>query len=464
MRRMNKLVPAALLLLCPPLGAATWASTPKEAPSSGATVVESVERVASPIVMVNYRLKPGAAPLTGVDLYVTLDRGDSWSKAVLTGPIESPIRFTARRDGLHGLFLVFHTAEGSTAAPSKGTPAQRWVLVDTTAPLIALRGLRPDQHFYLSREVEISWRVEDSDLINRPVTLSFRSEQSKLYKTVAESQPATGSVRWAVPEGVFGRIDLKISAVDRAGNRAEYIDDRLRVSDEEAELSALRSSNDTDAGFFAGVTTDDSGSESSRDNSQTPELQGPAFESEPDQGESVLDTRAAKEAKKQYDLATWHRLRGENEIALSKYREAVRLLPEYHAARNDLAALLCQLRAYDDAETEYLAVLKSDSKHRSALKGLAWVQARKRNYRSAHGTLEKLLLLDPQDAEAWLNFGDVRLFMGDRSAAREAWIKSAAIDAASKEIRGRAEKRLEMYQDEGGSRQGVVKTSSETGS
>ena len=60
-------------------------------------------------------------------------------------------------------------------------------------------------------------------------------------------------------------------------------------------------------------------------------------------------------------------------------------------------------------------------------------------------TLERLLLLTPLDAEAWLYYGDVVMFSGDRIAARDAWSKASTIDKVDSETRRRAQKRLDMY-------------------
>lgn len=434
------------------------AAAPKQSAPAPATAVErKIERLASPVVQVHYRLKPGGPSLTGVDLYYTRDRGNSWVKAELKGPYESPLQFNAAHDGLYGLYLVFKSPAGATPIPSNGSSAQQWVLVDTTPPLISLRKILPDRRFNLNREIELSWKIEDADPADRPVSIYYRSENSKTYQSIAADLPSTGSTRWTVPDDVSGRIDLKIAARDLAGNRSEYVDDRLRIDADDAEVASHRSAQD-DLPLSATGEWEDGDESGGIDNSQASENDAPAFLSEPDSGATIPDTGAAREAKKQYDLATWHRLRGENEIALSKYREAVRLLPGYQAARNDLAALLCQMNLFEEAEAEYLEVLKADGRHRAALKGLAWVQARRRNYRSAHATLEKLLLLDPKDAEAWLNFGDVRLFMGDRPAAREAWNKALALAVQDKDVRVRAEKRLAMYA-EGGESAGGVETS-----
>jgi len=167
---------------------------------------------------------------------------------------------------------------------------------------------------------------------------------------------------------------------------------------------------------------------------------------EPDAGWREDRSEAAIEAKRLYDLATWERLRGQRDVALSRYRQALRRYPRFLAARSDLAGLLVLRGKLKEAEGQFRRVLEQDSSYRPALKGLALVQARRGEYRSAHQTLQKLLVIAPKDAEAWLNFGDVCMFMGDRSADREAWGKASNLAGASSDLKTRASRRLEIYQ------------------
>ncbi len=121
-------------------------------------------------------------------------------------------------------------------------------------------------------------------------------------------------------------------------------------------------------------------------------------------------------------------------------------LDDVHAARSDLAGLLASRGGVKEARAEFRRVLETNPRHRPALRGLALVQARQRDYRSAFETLQKALLLEPDHAETWLNFGDVCMFMGDRPAAREAWTKASDLKDAHEAVRTRALKRLDIYQ------------------
>ena len=418
--------------------ASAIANTPARQPAD-------VERVASSRVHLNYRVKPGVEPITAVQLFVSTDSGVTWTPAATHRGTDGPIVFDAPSDGLYAFYLRFETTNATAPAPTAGTSPHRWVRVDRSAPVVQLLSIKADKRFDLNREVRLRWRSEDSDLPDRPVSIRYRSEQTKSYQLITELQPAEGEFRWTVPSNVFGRIEIKLSAADRAGNRGDYHDDRLTVHDDRAELRAASSktsdmSPDGNNGGEPSVEADD------EVNSQDGMFaEWPAMASEPDSGERPVDARAAIEAKRQYDQATWHRLRGELDVAVVKYRESLRHLPELAAARNDLAAVLCLLGDLEASEQEYHTLLKHDGRHRSGLKGLALVQAKRRNYRSAHATLQKLLIVDAEDAEAWLSLGDVCLFLGNRTAARAAWSRAEVMATAPRELRTRARKRLEIY-------------------
>lgn len=174
-------------------------------------------------------------------------------------------------------------------------------------------------------------------------------------------------------------------------------------------------------------------------------LQSDAAHGEPPVGPTRAVRDAAAEARKRYDLASNYRRRGDNAMAMIKYREALELDPNLNDARNDLAGVLVLAGSYDAAEQEYGRVLERDAKYKPALKSLALVQAHKKNYRTAAQTLERLLAVDSTDSEAWLYLGDVTMFMGDRAAARQHWAKAAGSKTAVVDVKDRARKRLAIY-------------------
>jgi tetratricopeptide (TPR) repeat protein len=422
--------------------------------------------VASSRVMIGYQTAPNSPKVTAAELWYTRDRGKSWQRSSGGESAQSPIAFDAPDDGLYGLYIVLHNANGASAqAPKAGTAPQQWVMVDRTAPIVQVLQLSPDARFDLNREIHVRWTARDDNLTNRPVSLHYRCEDGKSFELIAEDLPANSSYSWTVPENLAGRVELKVSAGDQAGNAGRYVADWLKIDGSTA--TDTRSSRLTSAGgqpMAEGVGSNSSvlakhecGPETPINQpgvramasfqQPTPEVEA-APHSEPDAGPELLPEGAAEEAQKRYDLGTWHRLRGEHEVAMARFREALKLNPNLSAARNDLAGLLYLQGDYEGAERELKYVLAKDERHRPALKTLALLQATRHNYRSSAESLEKLLLLDAEDAEVWLYLGDVRLFMGERSGAREAWGKAVAGQTASAQTKQRAQKRLDIYRSD----------------
>ncbi len=427
--------------LCVTAPARLQADDREQPASTSGWLAEQVESVSSSRVLVAFQTLSGRDPVTKADLWYTLDSGATWREALSKHQPTSPIGYTVPADGLYGFYLVLHNARASSPVPSPGTAAHTWVRVDRALPVVQILAVTPDPRFDLNREILIRWTAMDDNCGDRPVTLHYRSERGKRYELIARDAAATGTHRWIVPEAASGRLDIKVTATDRAGNRGVYVADWLHIVD--GQVRSARGDAPK-----ASIEAKQQPAESSPDVEPPPlgEEPPPTIHSEPDAGEKTLRHGAAKAAKKQYDLGTWHRLRGEHDVAVERYRDALRYFPGYAAARNDLAGLLFLRGDVKEARIEFRRLLETDPRHRPALRGLALVQAKQRDYRSAFETLQKVLLLDPENAETWLNFGDVCMFLGDRPTAREAWTRARDLKDAPKAVATRATKRLDIYQ------------------
>ena len=96
-------------------------------------------------------------------------------------------------------------------------------------------------------------------------------------------------------------------------------------------------------------------------------------------------------------------------------------------------------------------VLKQDSQHPAALRGAALAHVALRQYPRSRDMLERLLATNEEDAEVWLDLGDVLFMMGDRAGALARWNRAAGMktprgaDPAAKDIISRARRRLKLY-------------------
>ncbi len=433
------------------LCAATLACFTLAAIGTGRASAESPQRrdlevLASPAVSVSFRAAAGSSAVTGVDLWVSSDQGRNWKKHADNASPLRPLVFEAAADGEYGLYLVLRNSAGPSAdPPGPGTAPQKSVRLDRQAPLVQILSTRRDPNFSINRDLHLRWTAADDNLLPRPVWLHYRSEETKAWRLIAESLEADGSYRWTVPETLRSRLELKVTAKDLAGNIG-----RSEIQWQDIGLGAppeVLTPATTDS-ISRNIPTRPAGDEEvpapPQRATSTPARAAPLTK-DPPAARALVDPTAEKRAEQLYDMGTWHRVRGEYDLARLRLSEAVRANPNQLNARNDLAGVLLLLRDRAAAEREYLAVLEHNPAHLAALKGLALLQTADKRYETALRTLHRLVEAAPDDAEGWLCLGDVRLFAGNRPSAREAWKKAADLPTASPAVRTKAGKRLEIY-------------------
>ncbi len=160
----------------------------------------------------------------------------------------------------------------------------------------------------------------------------------------------------------------------------------------------------------------------------------------------------AERAQKLYQAATYYRLRGlhghpaDLALAILRFREALQADPTHTNARLDLAGVLLLQRKSDEAGDVYAQLLAHQPAHRDALQGLALTQVRTRQYDTAKKTLMRLVGLYPDDAEAWLNLGDVCMTTGDLASARQYWSRAITAQPDAADLIQKARLRLRNHQ------------------
>ncbi|GJQ26050.1 MAG: hypothetical protein HBSAPP02_10820 [Phycisphaerae bacterium] len=404
--------------------------------------------VKSRTVRVGFQTMDGQEAPTSAELWFTTDHGRTWTKAHDATLDTGAVRCALPGDGEYGLFLVLHNEAGpSSDAPRPGIAPQTFIRVDATSPEVQLLSLTADPDFSVNREVHLRWRAADAAMADRPVAIDWRTETSKTYRRIAEGLPDISAYRWTVPGDVSGRVEIRLTARDRAGNVGQYISDRLLIT---ADGARVRGADDAaaDSDMVDSLSADgtERGASESQRMKAGPRRSEPLTPAgEPDAGATRVDVKTSRDAKKRFDLGTYHRLRGEYDLAVVRLREALKLDPNLLDAWHDLGGILILQGRLEDAERAFKTALAKSPQHVPSLRGLALVQARRGDYNSARRTLDAVLAAAPDDVEGLLAAGDVALFSGDRDAAREAWTRAATHAASDPDARRRAEKRLELY-------------------
>ncbi len=425
-------------------------------PAPAGAADETARHVPTRRLRVDFELRAGDAALTDVALWYSSDRGATWLRAPTDGGVASPVQWTAPDDGLFGLYLVVANRAGaSSPPPGAGVAPQQWVVVDTLAPRVQALSVRPQAGFEAHRRIELRWNVEDEHLADRPIDLAFRADEGSPIESIETNLRNTGRYVWNAPRDLGGAVRIRITARDRAGNAAGSWFPAVELTNADgppalewsvkADRAAVGPPGDGPAPAALAV-------EAGIDHRDEPgglrPDESPGDEAVPDapagRGKTIDDSPSAA-ALERYRRASELRGRGEWQWAAKLLNEALVLDPGLTPARQDLAGVLFKLADYEAAEAQYRRILDGADRHAGALRGLALVQAAKKQYRAARQTLQRLLEVRPDDGEAWLCLGDVALYLGDRAEARRAWMQALERAADAPEIANRADRRLRFY-------------------
>ena len=212
------------------------------------------------------------------------------------------------------------------------------------------------------------------------------------------------SYLWTPPEELRGRLELRLSAGDRAGHQGAA---RLVLELLSAPLSPL-----------------------------------PAVT-----GQSQVDaagTAAADEARRAYEMARYSRLQQRWDDAEKQLLRAVSLNPDFGPAWSDLGGIYLRDNRLANAADAYTRATELLPDSPNALYGLARAQAARKDFEPALKTLGTLLTQSPTDADAWMLHGDVLWQTGEHQKAHQSWLKSIGLGGGTRGNLEALQKRLEL--------------------
>jgi hypothetical protein len=389
-------------------------------------------------IEIDYEINPEALPIHEVEIWMTSDRGSTWQMIGRDEDLQSPAAFDAPTEGLLGLLLVIKNATGpSSLPPSASTPPQRWVFVDATPPVVQLHPLKQSVASG-ERVVQIRWTAIDSYLTDRPVELQYQTAAGADWFPVLPGPLAnTGQFDWQTPPGISS-VAVRAVVQDRGGHRVSsepgYITvtpptfSAPTVAPGSASTTHLAPSGTNMHGFSQG---------SGRDGMPTSTIAMPA---------SALtgSPRAKQLAARYLSEAGTLRDQGDLQRSVAKVREAIRLDPSRTDAFAEMAGMLYRLGEFDHAMSAYDIVLRQKPSSRSALLGSAAIFSHRKDFTSAERSLRTILRHRPNDAEVWMNLGDVAIYQGNEVLARESYTRAAQIDPSATKIIEDARSRLRL--------------------
>jgi Tfp pilus assembly protein PilF len=291
--------------------------------------------------------------------------------------------------------------------------------VDYTPPVVQLHPVRQTTQLG-QRVLQIRWTAVDSQLSVRPIEIAYQRPPEAAWKpVVTEPLSNTGRYDWRVPDDLGGSVALRATVSDLGGHR---VDSERQV----IELGTSTTQAEQPAGGAATSAK-------------------PADSTGADDGTALPGSRKAKEriAKLLAESAA-HRDRGEYVEGIARLREAVKLDPQRTEAFAEMADMLYRVGDLDRALNAYEIALKQRPNLRAALQGAAIVDRDRKNYSAAADRLRTILRYNPNDAEVWMNLGDVAVYQGDEVLARDCYTRATNIDPTAAKTIAEAQQRLAL--------------------
>ncbi|HEY7328955.1 MAG TPA: hypothetical protein VH592_15030 [Gemmataceae bacterium] len=176
--------------------------------------------------------KVGPSGLGNADIYVTLDKGQTWKKMPGDVPISLPQVSDIHAQEVTGSVGVQLPAEGTIYGfivavkskaglapppPRQGDPPQALVELDSTVPQGQL--FKPQLDPSQPNTLILGWEAKDRNLGPRPITLEWSEQKDGPWNLIGEqSLPNAGQYPWHLPDRLPPRVYLRLTMRDQAGN------------------------------------------------------------------------------------------------------------------------------------------------------------------------------------------------------------------------------------------------------
>lgn len=381
------------------------------------TVASPPNRVQSRVLEIDYKVNDAALPLDSVHLWYTLDEGRTWHPYGFDEDCQSPLTFHAPTEGLYGFFLRLTNATGpSSGVPTPSTEPHRMVFVDFTPPVVQLHELRQTT-MVGQRVLQIRWTAIDAHLLSRPVGIEYqRPPDEQWFPVTPDPLANTGRYDWRVPDKLLGPVGVRLNVSDKGGHRIASERQVIEITTPRPTQSLA--ATEAAAGWTGGSVQDN-----------TPQ---------------VPSEHARRRARELFREGIAFRNRDDHHRGIARMREVVRLDPQMTEAFAELGGMLYLLGNFNRALAAYEIALRQRPTMRAALQGSAKAHRQLQDYASAAQRLRTILRYSPNDAETWMNLGDIGIFQGDEVLARECYLRATRIDPEAKTIIEQARERLAL--------------------
>ena len=187
-------------------------------PPAARPMTTAVRMVNSKRVSLNYEIKDvGPSGVSMVELWYTQD-GRKWERYDTASQPRPPFVVELKDEGLYGFTLVARNGVGLGRRPPRtGDQPQVWVEVDTTKPVVKLLDVQVGASGE-GQSLGIRWKATDTNLGQRPITLSYAEQATGPWTVIAANVENSGAFGWQLPTGVPPHLMVRVEATDLVGN------------------------------------------------------------------------------------------------------------------------------------------------------------------------------------------------------------------------------------------------------
>ncbi|PCJ62080.1 MAG: hypothetical protein COA79_05170 [Planctomycetota bacterium] len=162
----------------------------------------------------------GRSGIKSLSLWYTTDKGKSWHNYSRNLNPQLPIKITSPNNAsMIGLYAVATDLAGnSSLVPVADTPAQHYVMIDNTTPVLNI--LKPKKFSSIggNQELLIQWKAEDTNLRKFPVTIYYSQNNGNQWELITKNELAEDSFLWKTPKINSSQCMIKIIAIDKLGH------------------------------------------------------------------------------------------------------------------------------------------------------------------------------------------------------------------------------------------------------
>ncbi len=325
--------------------------------------------------------------------------------------IPEPIQFLAEKEGLYEFALTLD----KNSPPVNETDNISRVLVDTAKPLLQIKDVN-----YSSRQAIVRWHAYDENFSDRPIEIYqiFTNAKPKFLGKF----PNTGIA--VIPIASAKNSRLKLIATDLADNYTAAISPIIKQSNKSivTHKNALSQETSKNTNKSAKTPADFMQIQQIQTHNSLPTKKQKSKDIKP-----VSLPKPSKQAITQYEIAQNYKNKGQIDFAKMHLLEAIKLSPDFIAAKTDLAGILLSQGKYSQAENYFLQVMQVDAHNIKSLEALAKINMRRGKYALARTYLKQILENDKDNIKAMLKLGDVYWLTGDRTQSEMIWKQAKAI-------------------------------------